>query len=64
MAQTAKSEPPEQPLMTIRISRDNGRTWGPVREYREAECPLPFPFSLSAWPPCQCPRHRTRMESR
>lgn len=56
------SEPPDRPRMTIRISRDSGRTWGPTREYREADCPLPFPFSLPVWPPCTCPRHRKGSE--
>lgn len=46
------------PLMTMRISRDSGRSWSPVREVRADDCKL-SPLSLSsAWPPCLCPRHR------
>jgi hypothetical protein len=51
-------EPPEHPLMTLRVSRDGGRSWAPVQEIWPDDC-HEAPWSLtSAWPPCQCPRHR------
>lgn len=50
---------PEQPvpvLMWMRVSRDEGRTYGPVLAVRSGD-DLP-PLNTSAWPPCRCPRHR------
>lgn len=56
------SEPPDHPLMTMRVSKDNGRTWSPVREVRSGDCYVsPLSFS-DAWPPCLCPRHRDGSE--
>lgn len=50
-------EPPTGgPRLTIRVSRDSGRTWGP----RHLVIPgdrLPE-WESSAWPPCECPKHR------
>ncbi|MEW2438724.1 exo-alpha-sialidase [Streptomyces caniferus] len=42
-------------LMTFRISRDSGRTWGPVTEVREDEHPV-TPDNPGGFPPCTCPR--------
>jgi hypothetical protein len=46
------------PLMTLRVSHDGGRTFGPVRVFRSGDH-LP-PLHSSQWPPCQCPRHRDK----
>lgn len=43
-------------LMTLRVSRDGGRTWGPLREINSTE-PL-LPVSWPEYPPCACPRCR------
>ncbi|QHY96235.1 hypothetical protein SSPS47_14050 [Streptomyces sp. S4.7] len=41
--------------LTLRVSRDGGRTWGP-REIHEPACGA-APFELTArFPPCACPR--------
>ncbi len=41
-------------MMTLRVSRDGGKTYGPVRVVRSTE-PL-SPVETSAWPPCRCAR--------
>lgn len=43
-------------LLTIRVSRDSGKTWEPERTY----APVDGMAALmsSTWPPCQCPIHR------
>jgi len=46
------------PVLTLRVSRDSGRTWGPERVVRTRD-PLP-PLLTSTWPPCMCPRCRER----
>jgi hypothetical protein len=61
MSAAVWSEPAEPSVMTIRVSRDSGRTWGPTREIRTKEGRTPLSFT-SAWPPCACPIHRTGME--
>lgn len=48
--------------MTLRVSRDSGRTWGPLREYREIDPPADE--NPGRYPPCQCPRHRRGGHSR
>lgn len=45
-------------LMTLRVSRDSGRTWGPKRTFRPRD--VGSVDWTSCWPPCQCPRHRER----
>lgn len=51
----------DRPLMTLRVSRDSGRTWGPERAVFPAEG-LP-PLITTEWPPCQC-RRCTRRRTR
>lgn len=63
MSAAVWSEPPERPLMTLRVSRDSGRTWAPVREFWPDDVGL-YPDTTSVWPPCTCHRHRTGSESR
>lgn len=50
-----------QPLMTLRVSRDGGRTWSPVREFWPDDCGF-RPWDSQVWPPCACPRHRQGSE--
>ncbi|MEV6589401.1 hypothetical protein [Streptomyces acidicola] len=42
-------------LMTLRVSRDSGRTWGQVTEVREGENPVILD-NPGGFPPCTCPR--------
>ncbi|GAA2616651.1 hypothetical protein GCM10009863_33020 [Streptomyces axinellae] len=45
--------------MTIRVSRDSGRTWSRKRTVREGEETRPAPLSRPMeYPPCACPRCR------
>jgi hypothetical protein len=47
----------QRPRMTMRVSRDGGRSYGaPVEVTNAAKTPL---FS-SVWPPCQCPLHKKK----
>lgn len=41
--------------MTLRVSRDSGRTWGPPTETRVGDERLP-PDTLGGFPPCACHR--------
>ncbi|WP_340564480.1 hypothetical protein [Streptomyces sp. GSL17-111] len=45
------------PLLTIRVSHDSGRTYGPTLAVHHGD-DLP-PLDTFQWPPCACPRHRT-----
>lgn len=47
------------PLMTMRTSRDSGRTWSPVREVWPDDCDV-HAWASAVWPPCLCPLHRNR----
>ncbi|MFE1574638.1 hypothetical protein [Streptomyces fradiae] len=42
------------PVLTLRVSRDGGRTWGERTVVRVRDRLVP-PHS-SVWPPCACPR--------
>lgn len=46
-------ETPAQPLLTLRVSRDGGKSWEPEKVIR-ADDDLE-PLMTSAWPPCRCP---------
>ncbi|GGU73351.1 hypothetical protein GCM10010260_01290 [Streptomyces filipinensis] len=48
----------DSPLMTIRVSRDSGKTWGPETVVF-ARDDLP-PLITTEWPPCQCRRCEAR----
>ncbi|GAA0914927.1 hypothetical protein [Streptomyces thermoalcalitolerans] len=48
-----------RPLMTIRVSLDGGKTWGPVKVYKSSDRLAPMEVT-SAWPPCRCPYHREK----
>ncbi|OEJ95871.1 hypothetical protein J116_016695 [Streptomyces thermolilacinus SPC6] len=48
----------QRPLLTLRVSRDGGRTWG-ERTVVHSRDRLP-PLHTSVWPPCACPRCRAR----
>ncbi|MFC8285142.1 hypothetical protein [Streptomyces cyaneofuscatus] len=41
--------------MTLRVSRDSGRTWGPLTEVRVGEDPV-LPDNRGGFPPCTCGR--------
>lgn len=60
MAQTTNSKSPDHPLLTMRVSRDGGRTWAATREIWPKDCGVPL--ASSVWPPCLCPRHRNGSE--
>lgn len=42
-------------LMTLRVSRDSGRTWSQAMQVREDENPL-LRDNPGGFPPCTCPR--------
>ncbi|GAA1592559.1 hypothetical protein [Streptomyces globosus] len=48
---------PARPLLTFRVSTDGGRTYSDTRTVWSSD-PLTVAHSL-AWPPCECPLHRT-----
>lgn len=52
---TRKPSPDQRVLMTLRVSRDSGRTWGRTTEVQEAEHPV-FLDNPGRFPPCACPR--------
>lgn len=52
-AQDPGAEP--RVLMTLRVSRDSGRTWGRVTEVREDENPV-YLSNPIGFPPCTCAR--------
>ncbi|MFZ4266785.1 hypothetical protein [Streptomyces arboris] len=41
--------------MTLRVSGDSGRTWGPLTEVRVGDNPV-LPDHLGGFPPCACER--------
>lgn len=43
------------PFLTLRVSRDSGRTWGPTVTYQPSRKDTPFDL-VGRFPPCQCPR--------
>lgn len=43
-------------LLTLRVSRDSGRTWASRTVVRSTDTLAPLLTSL--WPPCRCPLHR------
>ncbi len=47
----------ERPLMTLRVSRDSGRTWGRQKHFYARDCE---PLNTLSMPPCRCPRCRGR----
>ncbi|WBB64090.1 hypothetical protein O7599_16915 [Streptomyces sp. WMMC500] len=55
-AQAEASSAPERPLLTLRVSRDSGRTYEPEKRFYARDCE---PSLLNGtYPPCECPRHR------
>ncbi len=42
----------DRPLMTVRISHDSGKTWGPEQAVFTTDGLEPL--VTTAWPPCQC----------
>lgn len=41
--------------MTLKVSRDSGRTWGPVTVV-QVEADGPIPVAVGKFPPCTCSR--------
>lgn len=58
-AQHRSVEMAQRILMTLRVSRDSGRTWGRVTEVREVEEPV-FLDNPGLFPACMCPRCTNR----
>ena len=50
-----------QTLMTIRVSRDGGRTWTTTKRIREGDSTLGVDVT-NAWPPCRCARCKPQRE--
>jgi hypothetical protein len=50
----------DRPLMTMRVSRDSGRSWEPERSVFGGDYLIPL--ATSEWPPCKCPRCTERSE--
>jgi len=42
----------EQPLLTLRVSRDSGQTWGSERVVFATDDLEPL--ITTGWPPCEC----------
>ncbi|GGQ72356.1 hypothetical protein GCM10010267_39290 [Streptomyces griseorubens] len=42
----------DRPLMTMRVSRNSGRTWEPERAVSASDDLAPL--MTSTWPPCKC----------
>ncbi|MET7640151.1 sialidase family protein [Streptomyces sp. NPDC005438] len=53
-----EEERPGDHRMTLRISRDGGRTWSGPRYVVSTDPPLEF--SPGSFPPCRCPRCTTQ----
>ncbi len=53
-AQAEAPSAPERPLMTLRVSRDSGRTFGREQRYFARDCEPPL--LNGTYPPCECPR--------
>ncbi|AEM80889.1 hypothetical protein Strvi_1130 [Streptomyces violaceusniger Tu 4113] len=53
----------EPALMTVRVSRNGGKTFGPMAIYRASNASLE-PLKSSAWPPCECPRCASSPDAR
>jgi hypothetical protein len=52
----------ERPLLTLRVSRDGGKTWG-----KRVEITSTAPVSemwVHTWPPCACPRCASQKKGR
>ena len=51
----AADEKAQGPVITLRVSRDSGRTWGPKVTYEPAREAPPIE-SPARFPPCACPK--------
>lgn len=54
------SEAEGTPLLTIRVSRDGGKTYETTAVVHSGD--KLSPLEVSTWPPCRCPLHRTERE--
>ncbi|RZE57693.1 hypothetical protein C0Q98_16430 [Streptomyces albidoflavus] len=55
----ANGQNEDEVRMTLRISRDSGRTWGPTTRVRMSRA-RPASVSRERYPPCQCQGCRAR----
>ncbi|MEV4872525.1 hypothetical protein [Streptomyces syringium] len=55
MASSREPTPDKAPLMTLRVSRDSGRTYEPTRAVRAGD-PWIILENPVRYPPCECPR--------
>jgi hypothetical protein len=51
-------QPTDVPLLTLRVSRDSGQTWGAETVISSRDNLVPL--LTSQWPPCSCWRCRER----
>lgn len=54
-ARTQGLDSAQRVLMTLRISRDSGQTWGQLTEVQENDSPVILD-NPGRFPPCTCPR--------
>lgn len=45
-----------RPLLTLRVSKDSGKTWEPEKVFTPDDDLAPL--TSTTWPPCRCPIHR------
>ncbi|WKU48398.1 hypothetical protein Q3V23_32420 [Streptomyces sp. VNUA116] len=55
MAGSREPTSDKAPLMTLRVSRDSGRTYEPTRAVRTGD-PVVILENPVRYPPCECPR--------
>lgn len=58
MGDAALRPPSDGPRMTLRVSRDGGRTWGREKKFYDRNLEVSPPSYVD--PPCECPLHRGR----
>ncbi len=52
---TPDAEPENRVRMTLRVSRDSGRSWSGTTRVRDGD-PMVILSSPGRFPPCECPR--------
>jgi hypothetical protein len=62
MTKKKSQKKPEYALLTMRVSRESGKTWQRKREVRSNEKLAPLP--VGAWPMCECPQCLERPRAR
>ncbi|AZM46552.1 hypothetical protein DMB38_12660 [Streptomyces sp. WAC 06738] len=54
MANAEVQQQPDAPLLTLRVSRDSGRTFEPEKRFYSRDCEPPLLNGVM--PPCECAR--------